>query len=59
MSEIIFFYFNILTSRVENTADPDLLASSELADLDLHCFEKQNVSHFSMLKDKKLVSYRR
>ena len=32
--------------------DPDLLASPKLADLDLHCIEKQNISLFNMLKDK-------
>ena len=31
----------VLTSRVENSVDPDQLAPQKPADLDLHCFQNQ------------------
>ena len=33
-------HVHVLTSRVENSVDPDQLASLKPADLDLHCFQK-------------------
>ena len=32
-------YWHVLTSRVENSVNPDQLASEKPADLDLHCFQ--------------------
>ena len=32
-------YMLVFTSRMENSVDPDQLASQKPADLDLHCFQ--------------------
>ena len=32
---------NVFTTRVENSVDPDQLASEKPADLDLHCFQNR------------------
>ena len=34
-----FSFWHGLTSRVENSVDPDQLASEKPADLDLYCFQ--------------------
>ena len=34
------------TSRLDNSVDYDQLASENTADLDLHCFKKQNILNF-------------
>ena len=36
-----FSYWHGLTIRVENSVDPDQLASEKPADLDLHCFQNR------------------
>ena len=34
-------YLRIITSKVENSVDPDQLASKKQADLDLHSFQNK------------------
>ena len=34
-------YKHVFTGRVENSVDPDQLASQKPADLDLHCFQNR------------------
>ena len=34
----VFSYWHALSSRMENSVDPDQLASEKPDDLDLHCF---------------------
>ena len=40
-----YSYYQLFTSRAENSVDPDQLASQKPADLDLHCFK--NVVYLS------------
>ena len=43
------FEFLACISRLENSVDLDQLASENPADLDLHCFQKQDISSLSMV----------
>ena len=43
----LFVYFDGITSRMENSVDPDQLASKEKpADQDLHCFRRGHIKNF-------------
>ena len=42
--------FPVFTSRFQNSADPDQLASEKPADLELHCFKKLDISGVNILK---------
>ena len=43
-------YRCVLTIIMENSVDPDQLASQKPADLDLPCFQKMDMFGFSMLR---------
>ena len=49
-----FVEFQLLACyyRVEDSVDPDQLASQKPADLDLHCFQKQDISGLSWTRVK-------
>ena len=53
----IELYEHVFTSRVENSVDPDQLASKKLADQDLHCFQNIIYQWFNILSSLNLSLY--